>query len=221
MHDGDRRDNGQRFEATPVHDVKKKSKIPIILAFAGGILAAALVLSVFTSVGVSRPSQALNAVNLVPIVTTDANYMRFGTGEVSSISVTALNGSVDIRMHGENFISVRGTAGATHEASDGAITLNSRNGSFTILLPEIVLDMLDVDARNGRVEISGAANNNTVLAENLNVQTRNGGISVSDLAVPGNLELETRNGSINVRNVLSDEGNTRLHTRNGSINADE
>lgn len=212
-------DNGPRPEATPVHEGPKRSKKALLLPFLAGILVAGLIFSAFAGFevhnrrGVSASQQISG---LVPVV----DYMRFAADDVSSIAVSTRNGSVEVRLHSESYIAVHDSNGGRHGVEDGVLTVNSRNGSFTIMLPEVVFDALDIYARNGRVHVGGVAGNNTVLAQSLAVETRNGSIRLIDLAVPGDLDAETRNGSIDVSNVLADEGNTRLHTRNGRINAD-
>jgi len=217
MHNEERHDNGPRSEATPVHIETKRSKVKPVLLLLAGLLVAGLLFSVGSHSG-SRNS---HMVGLVPVMASGADLLRFDVDGVSTVNVTTRNGSVDVRMHSGNYIGVQSTSGTTHEADDGAISLNSRNGSFTILLPDgqNTLSNLTINTRNGSISISGVAGSNAVLARNLDVETRNGGIWLTDLAAPGSLEAETRNGSINLSNVYSDESSTRLHTRNGRINA--
>ena len=223
MHTEERRDNGPRPEAmvetTPVHVKAKRPMKLLVLPFLAGLLVAGLLFGAFMAGGAhSRTQGSADLQGLSLVRSSDVNYLRFTPEEVREIAVTSRNGSVEVRLHSENFIGVHSSATANHEIMGGALSVDSRNGNFTILLPQIVLDNLAVDTRNGRVFIGGASGDNTVISRGLHVETRNGGVTLVDLAIPNGLEIETRNGSINISNVLSDESNTRLNTRNGRIN---
>ena len=217
----ERRDNGPRPDVAPVYEKTTKSKKSFVLPFLAGLLVAGLVFGAFAVGGAhgraNSGTTAHSFAGLTPVV----DYLRFAPEDVTAIAVTTRNGSVEVRLHNENYIAVHGSNSVSHEISGGALSVESRNGSFTVFLPEAgnILNTLTADSRNGRVLISGEAGGNTVLARNLQAESRNGSITLSDLAVPGSLDAETRNGSVNVSNVLSDDSNTRLYTRNGRINA--
>ena len=221
MYTEERRDNGPRPDTTPVYEKTKRSKKFVILPLLAGLLVAGLVFGAFAAGGAHGRASGNTAVHNFTGLTPVVNYLRFAPEDVTAIAITTRNGSVEVRLHSESYIAVHGSVSSNHEINSGALSVDSRNGSFTIFLPEDggALNTLTADSRNGRVQIVGVSGENTVLARNLQAETRNGSITLVDLAVPGNLDAETRNGSVNVSNVLSDESNTRLHTRNGRINA--
>lgn len=236
MHTDERRDNGPQpmiTGAIPVPMEAKKSKLPIILVFAAGFLAAVLIFGIFAAAGRIRHSaqgvtitegiqivHQMDSAVLTPIRSSDVNNLQFAIEDVRAMEVTTTSGRINVAFHGEDFISTHCSSGASHSLDDGLLNLSSVSGNFTILLPEDALDALSLRSVSGRVEVDGISRANTVFAHNLSIRTTSGRINLNNLAVPGNLEATSVSGRINISNILSDAQNTNLSSTSGRIVAD-
>ena len=231
MHTEERHDNGPRHEvvtAVPVYPEKRKSRMPIILAFAAGFLVALLLLGSHFAAGrfmqATRGAAGAAHVNttgiLTAITSSDVNNLRFAAADVNVIEVSTTSGRINVAFHGEDFISAHCSSSSSHSLDGGVLSLSSVSGNFTILLPENAVDSLSLRSVSGRIEVNGISRANTVFANGFNIRTTSGRINLNNLAVPGNLDVTSVSGRINISNVLSDAGNTNLSSTSGRIVAD-
>ena len=231
MHTEERHGNGPEpttIGAIPVQTETKRSKKPIILAFAAGFLVAILIFGAHFTVGsigrMARTTTTVHQVAVTPVLTlvtsADVNNLRFAAADVSVIEVSTTSGNINIAFHGEDFISAHCSSGASHNLDGDLLSLNSISGNFTILLPEDSVNTLRLSSLSGRVTVEGVSRSNAVLTQNLEIRTTSGRVNMSDLAVPGTLYVSSISGRINASNVLSDVDNTSLTSRTGRINAD-
>ena len=225
--------NGQAPEGLPYPPPPPlKRRISPILAFVIGVVSALIFFGFisiiaasvsFTNTSHFRSYGYIPADVAMPIEVTTAisGSTVFNTHELNQFHVDLRNGSVEINWHDGDFISVMGS-GFSHDFDSitGRLDIRGTNaGLITIHLPMFnahnnFFDDSSINVRNGSININGGGQ--IINFNDLNLEVRNGNITLQDVWVHGHFGAYTRNGNILLENVFYNNV-TVLNARNGSV----
>jgi len=221
----------------PKRHYRRSSVLPVVLAFIAGCMFASIGWSAIAGLAVFRSSsfatstvqsvvmesptatvavfetQARPVTTLTPITSRSS----FNVLDVNRLDIQNRNGSVFLNVHDSPYIHLNVAA----TLRDGVLSVVNRNQQVRVYVPQdelnAIINEIRINGRNGSVHIRGNSYENSFLADSLIIETRNGGVFISNIAVTDSLDLETRNANIHLTNVLAPVDGVNFTTRNGRV----